>query len=338
MTHSRHINIPLFIPHFGCGHACVFCDQRAISGGETYRRDRIEQTLALRIASLPAGADAEIAFFGGSFTGIDREEMIALLDLAQGYIDRDLARSIRLSTRPDYISGETLKILSRYSVGTVELGIQSMSDRVLAASHRGHTAAVTRRACAMIRDAGFTLGGQMMTGLPCSEEEDERNTAAEIVSMGAAEARVYSTVVIHGTELCRMTQRGEYEPLSKEDAIRRAAEAVRIFEQSGVRLLRVGLCETASLHGDGGIAAGYYSPAFGDEVRSRIFARVIAEQIECEGIPRGASVTLEVPCGTAGYAAGHKKVNKLIILEKYGVKIAKVLENPMLLGYNIVIK
>lgn len=332
---TRHINIPLFIPHLGCRHACVFCDQRTISGGAAYSRENTLAEMARGVRMLPPGQDAEIAFFGGSFTGIDRSEMIALLDAAAGYAEAGAVRGIRLSTRPDYIDEEVLSVLSRYPVKTVELGVQSMSDRVLRACRRGHDAAQTVRAFGLLREAGFRIGGQMMTGLPASGAEDERDTARAIVQMGAREARVYSTVVIGGTALDAMTRRGEYSPLTKEDAVRRAADAVRIFSDADVTVLRTGLCETESLHGPAGITAGYYSPAFGEEVESRLYLDVLLSKIEALALPCGSEVIVFCGGGKTSRVIGHQKVNKLIILEKYGVKIKKVIEKPEILGYNI---
>ena len=146
---SRHVNIPIFVPHLGCPNQCIFCNQRTISGCEAFRieavRSEIEEVLATA-----GDATCEIAFFGGSFTGIDRELMIALLDLAAEYVDRGQVEGIRMSTRPDYISKEILSVLLRYPIVCVELGVQSMSDEVLCRSKRGHTAADTRRAFAML--------------------------------------------------------------------------------------------------------------------------------------------------------------------------------------------
>ena len=204
MTHK---NIPIFIPHMGCPNQCVFCNQNSISGCEGFDESRVDQTIREAIATLPEGAMAEIAFFGGSFTGIDRNLMIRLLDTAGKYVREGAVSSIRLSTRPDYISEEILDMLSRYSVKTIELGLQSMNEEVLAASKRGHTVLTAREACRAIKARGFSLVGQMMIGLPASSEERELETAREIAELGADAARIYPTVVLRSTPLCDMMER-----------------------------------------------------------------------------------------------------------------------------------
>ena len=210
---KRHINIPIFVPHLGCPNTCVFCNQRKISGCEK--------------------ADF---FFGGSFTGIERADMIYLLETAKKFIDAGKVGSIRLSTRPDYIDEEILDILARYGVKTIELGIQSMSDEVLLKSGRGHNSAQTEKACALITSRGFELIGQMMTGLPGATEETELYTAKKICSMGACGARIYPTVVFRDTELCRMMERGDYSSPDMETVISEGAKVLAGLEGVKERL------------------------------------------------------------------------------------------------------
>ena len=176
----RHVNIPVFIPHLGCPNDCVFCNQRMISGHLSFDADSVDGEISRALSTVEPDADCEIAFFGGSFTGIDRALMIRLLDIAKKYADSGRVSSIRLSTRPDYIDGEILRILSRYPVRTIELGVQSLSDRVLSASRRGHDASRSVEAMREVRGAGFSLVGQMMIGLPLSEPGDETATAEKL--------------------------------------------------------------------------------------------------------------------------------------------------------------
>ena len=172
-----HRNIPIFIPHMGCPNQCVFCNQRSMSGCSDFCEDEVDRQIEQALSTIPMECKVEIAFFGGSFTGIDRNQMIRLLDLAQSYVDAGRVNGIRLSTRPDYISQEILRILSRYSVRVIELGLQSMDDAVLLASKRGHTAKQAEDACRAITQAGFALVGQMMIGLPQSTVAKELETA-----------------------------------------------------------------------------------------------------------------------------------------------------------------
>ena len=238
---KKHRNIPIFVPHLGCPNTCVFCNQRKISGCEKADFSSVSNEIEEALSTIPDGTDVQIAFFGGSFTGIDRSDMIYLLETAKKFIDGGRVESIRLSTRPDYIDEEILDILSRYGVKTVELGIQSMDDAVLSASGRGHTAAQTEHACSLITSRGFELVGQMMTGLPSSTLEAELYTAKRICEMGATGARIYPTVVFKGTELHSMMERGEYESRELERVVDEGAAVLAVFIENGVSVIRVGL-------------------------------------------------------------------------------------------------
>ena len=247
---KKHINIPIFIPHLGCPNNCVFCNQRSISGHQSFDRSSVEGEIKEVLATLTGDAYREIAFFGGSFTGIDRELMIYLLDVAKRYIDAGEVQGIRLSTRPDYINEEILDILKHYGVTAVELGIQSMSQTVLDTSKRGHNTDATERACALVKQYGFELVGQMMIGLPGADVEAEKYTARRICEMGADFARVYPTVVFYETELCDMARCGEYTPLSDDEAVMRTKEVLCVFDSFGVPCIRVGLCASENLPDD----------------------------------------------------------------------------------------
>ena len=201
---KKHANIPLFIPHLGCPNRCVFCNQHTISGTVCFRKESVCTQIETVLATIPRDMPCEIAFFGGSFTGIDRDLMVYLLNLATSYVYAGRVRAIRFSTRPDYITPEIVRILARYPIGMAELGIQSMSDRVLAACDRGHTAVDTVTACGLLRDAGIPYGGQMMLGLPESTAEDERECAAAIAALGCTESRIYPTIVFRDTPLAAL--------------------------------------------------------------------------------------------------------------------------------------
>ena len=190
-----HVNIPIFIPHLGCPHTCVFCNQRSISGAQSFDPADVDAQITAALATTCENDTAEIAYFGGSFTGIDRDRMVYLLDVAERYVQKPLAgkarvAGIRMSTRPDYISDEIIEILARYSVRTVELGVQSMDDAVLTASGRGHDAESAAKACRMLSDAGYDVIGQMMIGLPGSTEESEVQTARALCELGVRDRTI----------------------------------------------------------------------------------------------------------------------------------------------------
>ncbi len=287
-------------------------------------KDQIDEALST------AECEAEIAFFGGSFTGIDRSLMTELLDIAEDYIEKGRVTSIRLSTRPDYISTEILDILKRYSVKTIELGIQSASDRVLASSKRGHTCEDTVRACALIKEYGFTLGGQMMIGLPSSTVEDEINTARIICEMGASECRIYPIVILKNTELEKMAERGEYIPLTENELIERSADALQIFEENNVKVLRIGLHSGTELSSGDEIACGYYHPAMGEMVYGEVLLRRIRALLKQAGGLENKGVTVIVPRGKISQAIGQKGRNRDRLTEEFSLRYIKFKEGDSL--------
>ncbi|MBR0232332.1 MAG: radical SAM protein [Clostridia bacterium] len=273
---KTHRNIPFFVPHAGCPHCCVFCSQVKITGhgAEKDLESELRELRAL-LDSCGEAKDKEsrIAFFGGSFTAIERNRMESLLSTAAEYIRKGVASGIRISTRPDCIDGEILAVLKKYGVTEIELGIQSTDERVLALCERGHTVRDSDNACRLIKEHGFTLGGQMMIGLPGATAESELQTARDIVAWGADEARVYPLVVFEGTKLCEMTLAGEYVPLSEEEAVKRAADCCRVFINAGIALLRIGLHASENL---AEAPFGANHPAIGEKVQGRIYADIIS--------------------------------------------------------------
>jgi histone acetyltransferase (RNA polymerase elongator complex component) len=289
------------------------------------------------LSTVNEGDLCEIAFFGGSFTGIDRGLMIELLSKAKRYVDEGRVSSIRLSTRPDYIDEEILMILREYGVGTVELGLQSMDDDVLRASERGHDRATAIRACRLIKEYGFSLVGQMMIGLPESDGERERRTAEEICRVGADGARIYPTVVFRGTTLAKRMREGRYRPLSEEEAVKRSADALEILEAGGVPCIRVGLCASESLRGPAEAVGGATDGAIGEKVMSEVFLRRIEKALPLT--PKtGRNLKIYVPVGAVSKAVGQKRRNIEKICEKYALGRVKVLEKKELLRYNIILE
>ena len=333
----RHINIPIFIPHLGCPNACVFCNQKKISGSVGYDFEDVENEIERALSTTSAEDEIELAFFGGSFTGIDRGEMLRLLGLAKRYMLSGRIGGIRLSTRPDYIDPEITAILREYGVMTVELGIQSMSDAVLRASGRGHSAADSEKACAMLVDAGISVVGQMMIGLPASTASDEVETAERICRMGCSASRIYPTAVFAGTELEAMMHRGEYIPLTLEDAIERSAVVLEVFLSHDVRCIRIGLCEGEQLHDSEGIVAGISHSAVGELTMSRVMLNRIYASLELYDPERlsGKTLVLSVGQGMISRTSGQKRCNKEAIQHKYRLKNIKIVENTAVLGYNI---
>lgn len=323
---SRHLNIPIFIPHLGCPNACVFCNQRTISGAQHFDAAEVDAQIAQALDTTTEADTAEIAFFGGSFTGIDRELMCYLLDVAERYVQQPLAGKarvvgIRMSTRPDYISDEIMQILARYSVRTVELGVQSLDDAVLAASGRGHDAACAERACRMLLDAGYEVVGQTMIGLPGSTLQSEIDTAQRLCGIGVQAARIYPTVVFADTALCRMMREGQYQPLTLDGAIERSAEVLRVFEESGVRVIRIGLCASDNLTDPALALAGANHPALGELVRSELYYQKLRKLLS--GAPAPVQ-TVYIPARELSVAIGQHRQNLLRLRAQFGAQLQMV--------------
>lgn len=320
-----HRNIPVFIPQIGCPHVCVFCDRRAVSTGERFDESALRPFLENALATIPENDPPEIAYFGGSFTGIERGLMIRLLDLAADYVRQGRVSGIRLSTRPDLIDGEVLDILGRYPISAVELGIQSMDDRVLAASGRGHTAERSAIACAAVREAGFALVGQIMPGLPASTPQSDRETAERVCALDVSACRIYPTVVFRGTVLAEMTVKGSYRPMSLEEAVERSADVLEIFRSHGVPCLRIGLHATEALTSPDSVLAGPNHPALGELVLGELYYRELISACR-KGNLTGRRIRLTVPRGEASRAVGQNRKNLIRLLKETGTVVTRVRE------------
>lgn len=332
---KKHINVPIFIPHLGCPNQCVFCNQRTISGVDAFDISAVKQEIEAALATSDPSQEIEIAFFGGSFTGIDRELMISLLSLAYEYIKSGKVASIRCSTRPDYIDEEILNILASYGVKNIELGLQSSSDSVLAISKRGHTSVDEARACDLIVKHGFSLVGQMMIGLPGSTQESEIETARFIAEHGASGARIYPTVVFQDTELCKMAFDGDYEPLSLEDAVERSAKVLEIFLDSGVDVIRIGLCSSENLTDNEKYYAGPNHPALGEMVENAVYYNKIVNRLDTKASYKGTTIYVYVAKGCLSKAIGQRKSNIVKLIRNFNFDDVKIKEDEKLLPYEL---
>lgn len=336
----KHVNIPIFVPHAGCPHDCVFCNQKKITGKQcldiSHAKDEIEQALSTVDCE---NSFVEIAFFGGSFTGIPEGDILSLLEISDGFVESGRVRSVRCSTRPDYIDSNILDILEAHHVKTIEIGVQSVSDRVLRASARGHTAEQTERACELIVSRGFELVGQMMLGLPESAPEDEIATARAICRWGAKSARIYPTVVFYDTALFDLAQKGEYQPLTPESAAKRCASVIDVFVKNRVDIIRLGLCESEGLHTDG-VYSGAYHPALGELCFGEYYYLRITEKLKELGVTADSSlrITVTVDPSSLSKAVGQSKINKERLTKAFPGCIFVFGTSPDLAKYGIGIK
>ena len=228
---SEQYIIPIFVPHLGCPNDCTFCNQKSISGQtKQVTAEDVKQTIEEYLKSFKdESLHKEVAFFGGSFTGIDEAKQEELLEAAYEFVKNKQIQSIRISTRPDYIDKEKLKLLKKYGVKTIELGVQSTNDYILKKCKRGHTFEDVKKASKLIRNHGFVLGHQMMIGLPESTKIDELNTAKDLAKLKPKIVRLYPVLVIKGTELEKEYQNGEYEPIPLSQAVERCKELYYFF-------------------------------------------------------------------------------------------------------------
>ena len=329
---NKHKNIPIFVPHAGCPNDCVFCNQRKISGKTEFDPDTVPFEIERALATIPSECEVEIAYFGGSFTGIEPSLMLRLLKIAASYVESGWVQSIRLSTRPDFIDEKILEILKAHYVKTVEIGFQSLDDGVLRASRRGHSAADSYNAARLIKQYGFELVGQMMTGLPGSSVDKEIFTASEICRMGADAARIYPTVVFYDTALCDMAKSGEYLPLTLEQSVNSAYEVYKVFSAGGVEVIRCGLCAADNLFDEGTVYSGGYHEALGELVESRVMYDKIVKAL---GQNAQKEINITVAPGMTSRAVGHKKINKQILREDFGITKMKVTESRELGGFEV---
>lgn len=280
--------IPVFIPHEGCPHCCVFCNQRRISGF-TERPVRGEEVQEIVQTWLDRkGSDTrrvQAAFYGGSFTGLPQIRQQELLGAVTPFLEQGRVQSLRLSTRPDYIDQERVALLRRYRVSTVEIGVQSMNDRVLALAKRGHSAADVAQAIPVLRQAGMEIGDQLLLGLPGDTRTTLRQTVERVIDLRPDFLRIYPLLVVQHSELAAQYKRGEYTPFSLDKAVVLAAWMKQRFDQAGIRVVRMGLQAGPEL--ESSLLAGPWHPAFGELVASRLMlrrTRKLLAQVSSEGM------------------------------------------------------
>ena len=314
----KHINIALFIPDEGCPHRGSFCNQKTITG--TSKRPQPNDVISACETALNGKKDVsggEIAFFGGSFTAIERGYMLSLLKCAKSYLDRGLFKGIRISTRPDCIDESVLALLKEYKVTSIELGCQSMDDEVLFLNERGHTAAQCESACCLVREYGFELGVQMMTGLFGDTDEKALETAERLIALRPDTARIYPTVVLKNTALERLYAEGRYRSQTLEEAVALCSRLLKMFTQGGVKVIRLGL------HSGGGVeenyVAGAYHPAFREKCESRLYRENIEKLLSENRVQKGEATVFVSP-RYLSQAKGQKKEN-ITYFKEHGYNI-----------------
>lgn len=323
---SERYIIPIFVPHLGCPNDCTFCNQKSISGQtkQVTAKD-VKETIEEYLKSFKdKSIEREVAFFGGSFTGIEEEKQKELLEAAYEFIQSKQIQSIRVSTRPDYIDKEKLKLLKKYGVKTIELGVQSTNDYILKKCRRGHTFEDVKKASKLIRRHGFVLGHQMMIGLPESTKLDELNTAKDLAKLKPKIVRLYPVLVIKGTKLEKEYQDGEYEPIPLLQAVERCKELYYFFTNKNITVIRMGLQNTDIIsdpkNAKSEVVAGPYHEAFGQLVEDSIWYDSILEKIKKFNV-KVKEIQIEINPENINNIVGHKKENIKKLKELYDVDV-----------------
>ena len=320
---KSNVIIPIFIPHKGCPFDCVFCNQKSISGEiKEVTLDDIKNTIDTFLKTINNDIVPQVAFYGGSFTGIDINEQTEFLKCVYEYVKQGKVSSIRLSTRPDYINREILDNLKKYGVSTIELGVQSLNDDVLKKSNRGHTINDVKNAVKLIKEYNFSLGIQTMLGLPGDSKEIAINTAKEVVKLKPDCVRIYPTMVIRNTYLSKMLNEKRYKPLSLEETVDLCAKLCDIYYSNNINVIRIGLQPTDNIKDGGDVLAGPFHPSIRQLVESRMFR----DRIENEIIKKGVHDNLNIYVGEKyiSEAVGQHKNNIKYFKKKYNLKNVKV--------------
>lgn len=303
-----HNNVSIFVAHVGCPNICSFCNQHTISGSQSAPTiDEVRSTCEMAFNQIEDKSNTEIAFFGGSFTAIEKSYMVALLECVQDFIGKDKFVGIRISTRPDCITSKILDILKKYNVTAIELGCQSMKDSVLTANRRGHTAQDVYNACELIKSYGFELGLQMMVGLYTSTIQDEYYTMNEIIKLNPKTVRIYPTVVLKGTHLDELMQSGEYKLYSLDTMVDICADFLTQFNNSGINVIKCGLHSSELVEAE--MTGGYYHPAFRELCESRIYRNIIESIVKENPNRVNNAYSIFVSSRYISMATGQKKSN-----------------------------
>ncbi len=307
---QKHSNISIFVPHIGCPNKCSFCNQRHITG--SFKAPRSSDVIkAVETASLSKNYNpqtTEIAFFGGSFTAINRGYMLDLLETASEFVKNGVVSGIRISTRPDAIDNEILSLLKENNVTAIELGAQSLNDRVLRLNNRGHKTADVYNASAMIKEYGFELGLQLMTGLYCDSDQSAIKTAKKVIEIAPDTVRIYPTIVLKDTDLAALYTDGIYKPQTLDEAVSLASKLYNMFTESGINVIRLGL---HSIENDAYIA-GPWHPAFSELCQSQIMLTAVLKELKEKG-----KYNIFVGKSDVSKMIGQKRSN-LIFLESRG--------------------
>jgi len=338
-TRNKPFIIPVFLPHIGCPHQCAFCNQSAITSikGKIPSPEKLHKIVNnfLKYKGKDRGL-VQIAFFGGNFLGLRAADIESWLHEAEKFVTAGRVHSLRFSTRPDTINNETLDILNPFPVSTIELGVQSMDDHVLAISKRGHTSADTKKAVRLLKERNYEIGLQMMVGLPGDDETKAQLTGRRIADMSPDFVRIYPTVVLAGSLLAKWYQNGKYAPIPLEQCITLVKNLYLLFREKDIKVIRMGLQASEDLEKGSEILAGPYHSAFGHLVFSRIFLDMATSILESEISVRD-EVCIKVHPRSISKMRGLKNSNIEILKRKFNIKSIKIISEPSLAEDSLIV-
>lgn len=313
--------IPIFIPFLGCPHDCAFCNQVKITNyKDSINKENTIKQIDQYLSYFPNNDNPkEIAFFGGSFTGLETNIMISYLEIALAYKKKGIIDRIRLSTRPDYINNSILDILKKYEVDVIELGIQSLDNKILKANERGHSKEDSIKASKLIKDYGFKLGHQIMPGLYKDSYDSSIKTGLESIKMNPDMVRIYPTLVIKDTKLERLYKENLYKPLTLDEAIDISSKLYMIYSYKNIPVIRIGLQPTDNINDKEDVVAGPFHPSIRQLVESNIHKIYLEELIKKFDFKE--NIKIHVPNREISIISGNKKSNKDYLYKNYGLRI-----------------
>ena len=338
-TRSKPFIIPVFLPNIGCSHQCVFCNQGAITGikQKIPSPEKLHQIVNNFLKYKGKDRDLiQIAFFGGNFLGLRATHIQSLLHEAGKFVTAGKVDNLRFSTRPDTINNETLDILNPFPVSTIELGVQSIDDHVLATSKRGHTSADTKKAVRLLKKRNYEIGLQMIVGLPGDDKTKAQLTGQKIADMSPDFVRIYPTVVFAGSLLARWYENGKYTPIPLEQCITLTKKLYLLFRKNDIRVIRMGLQVSENFEKDAEILAGPYHPAFGQLVFSQIFLDMVTSILN-SGKYTQDEIIIKVHPRSVSNMRGLKNRNVEMLKKKYNIKLITIIPEPSLAKDSLVL-
>jgi len=327
----KRLIVPFFIRNRGCPHRCVFCNERMIAGNaDAVTEAGMNETVKSYITGSSRKYDrAEIAFYGGSFTGMAAEEQMELLRMAGALINKGVVHSIHISTRPDDIDGPWLDTLKKMGVRAIEIGAQSMDDEVLLQSGRGHTAQHVRQAVAILKEKGFEAGVHLMAGLPGDSRETFESSVVDVIACGPDTVRIHPVLVFRDTELADRYESGDYRPLTLEEAVSWCKVALVRFAMAKIPVIRLGLYATGEMEKRGNVVAGPWHPAFRSMVDASLF-RDMALELIAEAGGMGSGRVFHVAPADRSNFNGVGRENLVFLEGRFGSGSVKAKTDPSL--------